>query len=127
MARHPELAAAHTLEALRHCVTAARLSEGAAFIIASLTMLRNLHFLTAASSFLTLYSPLSTLSPQKPPADATGARTAKQARHAVSALLSHALPPCRARVLVEQDVTPAEARQALAAGTRERWFLGVLT
>lgn len=38
-------------------------------------------------------------------ADAAGARTAKQARHAISALLSHALPPCRRRVLLMPGVT----------------------
>lgn len=45
--------------------------------------------------------------------DAAGARVARQARHAVSALLSHALPPCRRRLLVACDVTPSDAAAAL--------------
>jgi hypothetical protein len=45
--------------------------------------------------------------------DPSGERTARQARHAISALLSHALPPCRPRLLLLPDVTPREAAEAL--------------
>jgi hypothetical protein len=59
-------------------------------------------------------------SPPRPqPGDPSGERTARQARHAVSALLSHALPPCRARLLLLPDVTPREAAEALLTTSLE--------
>ena len=103
--RHPQLAAAHTLDALRHCVTAARLSEGERAARAELGPLGS----------ALLLAPRLTTSPCAPvAADAGGGRVARQARHAAAALLSHALPPARGALLLAPGAAPQDAADALS-------------